>query len=177
MPVSIEQREEDLRWYAIRANPQQEERAAGTLRAWGVETFSPRLKEGRRNQFTGAMTYFGRPMFPGYIFARFDADRLLSKVWYTRGVNHVVGFGGSPAPIDDEVIELMQLRVGDDGFVRLGDELRRGDKIVITDGALKNFVGVFERGLKGNERVMVLLDAVSYQGRLSVERAAVKKAA
>jgi transcriptional antiterminator RfaH len=175
--MGIEQREEDPRWYAIRTNPQQEERAAGTLKAWGVETFSPRLKEGRRNQFTGALTCSGRPMFTGYIFARFDAERLLSKVWYTRGVNHVVGFGGNPAPIDDEVIELLRLRVGEDGFVKMGDEPQRGDNIVITDGPLKNFVGVFERSLKGSERIMVLLDAVSYQSRLSVERESVKKAA
>jgi transcriptional antiterminator RfaH len=176
-PLSIEQRAEDLRWYAVRANPQQEERAAGNLDAWGVETFSPRLKKGRRNEFTGVVTYFSKPMFPGYLFARFDAERLLHKVWYTRGVHSVIGFGGSPAPIDDEVLELLQAQVGEDGYVRLGDELNPGDKIVVTQGPLKNFVGVFERRMKGSERVMMLLDTVNYHGRLVVESDAVKKAA
>lgn len=175
--MKTEQREEGPRWYAVRANPQQEERAAANLCAWGVEAFSPRLKQGRRNEFTGATTYVGRPMFPGYIFARFDAASLLAKVWYTRGVQSVVGFGASPSPIDDGVIELLQSQVGEDGFVRLGGELRQGDKIVITEGPLKDFVGVFERGLKGSDRVMVLLDTVSYQGRMTVERDAVKRAA
>ena len=175
--MNIEQREEIPLWYAVRANPQQEERANDNLRAWGVETFSPRLRQGRRNQFTGATTFFGKPMFPGYIFARFDAARLLHKVWYTRGVHSVISFGGSASPIDDEVIDLLRAQVGEDGFVQLGDELKRGDKIVVTDGPLKNFVGVFERRMKGSERVMVLLDTVSYQGRLAVERNTVKKAA
>nr|QEO74513.1 hypothetical protein [uncultured bacterium] len=116
-------------------------------------------------------------MFPGYIFARFDADRLLHKVWYTRGVHSVIGFGGSPSPIADEVINLLQTQVGEDGYIKLGDDLKRGDKIVVTEGPLKNFVGVFERRMQGSERVMVLLDTVSYQGRLAVESDAVKKAA
>lgn len=175
--MSIEQRAEDLRWYAIRSHPQQEERATVNLEAWGVETFSPRLKKGRRNEFTGVTTYFSKPMFTGYIFARFDADRLLHKVWYTRGVQSVISFGGSPAPIADEVIELLQAQVSEDGYIRLGEELKHGDKIIVTEGPLKNFVGVFERRMKGSERVMVLLDTVSFQGRLAVESDAVKKAA
>ena len=175
--MSIEQRAESPCWYAIRVNPQQEERANGNLTAWGVESFSPRLKKGRRNEFTGITTYFSKPMFPGYIFARFDADRLLHKVWYTRGVHSVIGFGGSPSPVADEVIDLLQTQVGEDGYVKLGDDLKRGDKIVVTEGPLKNFVGVFERRMKGSERVMVLLDTVSYQGRLAIESDAVKKAA
>ena len=175
--MNIEQREETPLWYAVRALPQQEERAAANLRAWAIETFSPKLRQGRRNQFTGATTYFSKPMFSGYIFARFDAARLLHKVWYTRGVHSVIGFGGSASPIDDEVINLLQSQVGEDGFVRLGDDLKHGDKVVVTDGPLKNFVGVFERRMKGSERVMVLLDTVSYQGRLAVEKEAVKKAA
>lgn len=163
-------------WYVIRANPRQEERVTSNLCAWGVENFYPRLREGRRNQYTGAMTYFSKPMFPGYLFARFDADLLLSKIWYTRGVNSVVGFGGLPAPVDDEVIELLKSQVGQDGFIKLDGELRRGDKVFITDGPLKNFAGVFESRLKGSDRVMVLLNTVSYQGRLLVESSAVKKA-
>lgn len=175
--MSIEHRAESPCWYAIRVNPQQEERANANLEAWGVESFSPRLKKGRRNEFTGVTTYYSKPMFPGYIFARFDAERLLHKVWYTRGVHSVVGFGESPSPIADDVIDLLQAQVGEDGYVKLGVELKRGDKIVVTEGPLKNFVGVFERRMKGSERVMVLLDMVSYQGRLAVDSDAVRKAA
>lgn len=175
--MNIEQIEETRLWYALRANPWQEERAAYNLEAWGVETFSPRLRQGRRNQFTGITTYFGKPMFPGYIFARFDAGRLLHKVWYTRGVHSVLGFGLNPTPIDDEVIALLQAQVSEDGFVHPGGELKRGDKVVITEGALKNFAGVFERRMKGSERVMVLLDTINYRIRLTVDRDAMARAA
>ncbi len=175
--MNAELMEEGLRWYAIYTNPKQEERASSNLEAWGVRTFSPRLREGRRNQFTGAMTYVGKPMFPRYIFAQFDAAELLHKIWYTRGVDSVLSFGGNPVSIDDEIIALLQARVGEDGYVGLGEQFKPGDKVIITDGPLKNFAGVFERNLKDSERVMVLLTAISYQGRLCVEKDLVKKVA
>ena len=162
-------------WYAIHTNPKQEDRAHGNLLAWGVESFNPRLREGRRNQFTSAVTYYSKPMFPRYIFARFDAEKLLSKVWYTRGVKNVVGFGEGPSPIPDEVIEMLRAQVSADGYVKLCDEYKRGDELVITAGPLKNFRGVFERHAKDSERVLLLLDTVSYQGCLSVESDVVRR--
>jgi transcriptional antiterminator RfaH len=175
--VSAKQIEEVSHWYAVHTNPKQEDRAYTNLESWGVHAFSPRLRDGRRNQFTGAVTYFSKPMFPRYIFAKFDAAKQLHKIWYTRGVHSVVCFGGSPVLIEDEIMALLQSRVGADGYVGLGEELKSGDKVVITDGPLKDFSGVFERDMKDSERVMVLLTAISYQGRLCVERALVRKVA
>jgi transcriptional antiterminator RfaH len=162
-------------WYAVHTNARQEDRAYGNLLAWGVESFSPRLREGRRNQFNGAVTYYSKPMFPRYIFARFDAEQMLSKVSYTRGVHSVVGFGGGPSPIPDEVIEVLRAQVGADGYVKLCDEFKRGDELVITSGLLKNFRGVFERHARDSERVLLLLDTVNFQGRLSVGCDAVRR--
>ncbi|HEX8560145.1 MAG TPA: transcription termination/antitermination NusG family protein [Pyrinomonadaceae bacterium] len=175
--MKTELREDGACWYAIQTHLKQEDRAYCNLAAWGLRAFSPRLREGRRNQFTGAVTYFSKPMFSRYIFARFDAASLLHKICYTRGVKNVVCFGGSPVPIDDEVIAMLQARVGADGYVKLGEELKHGDRIVITGGPLKDFAGVFERGMKDSERVMVLLTTISYQGSFSVGKEMVRKVA
>lgn len=56
-------------------------------------------------------------------------------------------------------------RVGEDGFVQFDEELKRGDKVVIRDGPLTNLVGVFDRELEDGNRVLMLLTAISYQGR------------
>jgi transcriptional antiterminator RfaH len=162
-------------WYAIHAKPKQEERAAANLIAWNVETFYPRLKESRRNQFTGQPTQLIKPLFPGYIFANFDAATMLHKVWFTRGVHNVVSFGGGPAPVSDDIISLIRSQVGADGFVKLGGELNVGDEVRIKHGALQNFVGVFERRINATNRVMLLLRTVNYQGRVEVDRALVEK--
>jgi transcriptional antiterminator RfaH len=166
---------ETPRWYAVQTHALQEARAAENLTAWGVETFSPKFKERRSNPFTGRPIYFTRSLFPKYLFARFDAGRMLRKVWFTRGVSKVVGFGDGPSPVEDEIIGLIKSRVGEDGFVQFNEELKRGDKVVICDGPLANLVGVFERDIEEGDRVLMLLTAISYQGHVTIERELLKK--
>lgn len=163
------------RWYAIHTKARQEDRADSNLRAWQVKTFAPKIKERRCNEYSGKVSYLVKPLFPGYIFARFKLDDLLHKIQFTRGVNNVVAVGGKPAPIDDEVMEVMLSREGADGFVHIGEELRPGDKVIIKQGILRNFVGIFQGHHKDEERVSILLETVSYQNRLIIERGAVKK--
>ena len=162
-------------WYAIQTKSKQEDRADSNLKAWRVKTFAPKIKERRYNEYSGKVSYLVRPLFPGYIFARFKVDELLHKVKFTRGVNNVVSVGGKPAPIDDEVIEIMLAREGTDGLVHIGEELRPGDKVVVKNGPLRDFVGIFEGYHNDEERVSILLEMVTYQSRLVVDREAVRK--
>jgi transcriptional antiterminator RfaH len=163
-------------WYVIHTNPKQEDRALCNLRAWNVETFSPKVCEHRYNKYVGAATYTVKPLFPRYIFARFVARQMLHKVSFTRGVNCVVNFGGGPTPVDDEIIELIQMQTDAGGFTRIGEELRLGDKVVIKDGPLKNFAGIFEREVKHTDRVILLLSTISYQSHVIIERELIRKA-
>jgi transcription elongation factor/antiterminator RfaH len=162
-------------WYVIHTNPRQEDRADSNLRGWNVETFAPRMRQPRFNQYTGGSNYITKPLFAGYIFARFELEELFHKVRFTRGVHSLVGFGEGPVAIDDEVISFMQSRVGKDGFVKIGDDLQPGDPVVVKEGLLKNLTGIFERDVKESERVMVLLDLVSYQAHVELERKVLKK--
>ena len=162
-------------WYAIYTNPNQEVRAESNLRAWGLETFNPKIKAVRRNPFTDAPNYVTKPLFPRYVFARFNAASLLHKVWFTRGVHSVVTFDESPARVDDEIIALLRAQEGEDGFVRLGDDFKYGDKVRIESGSFKDLVGILDRDIKDNERVMLLLTSLSYQGRVEIEKERVRK--
>jgi transcriptional antiterminator RfaH len=160
-------------WYAIHTHPRQELRAESNLRAWNVETFAPRIKDCR--YYNGVLVQMAKPLFPRYIFARFKVEDLMHKVSFTRGVNCVVNFGGNPAPVDDQIIDLIKMRVGNDGFISWGETFEAGDVVRIKDGPLKNFMGVFERELKQKNRVMLLLTAINYQSHLEIERQLVQK--
>jgi len=157
-------------WFAIYTNGKQEVRAFHNLQAWGLECFNPMIKEYRRNQFSGLGSYVSRPLFARYVFARFNPSTLLHKVTFTRGVQRVVSFDGKPTPIEDELIEFLKARVGDDGFIGLGSPLKMGDKVRIRDGPWKALEGVVERNVKPTERVMLLLTAIQFQGRLMIEQ-------
>lgn len=164
------------RWYVVHTKPKQEDRANDNLRAWGVETLYPKFRLSRRNEFTGVPSYIAQPLFKQYIFAKFNAHKQLPKIWFTRGVHNVVSFGGSPAWVDDTIIQIIHARIDENGFIRSKDELKRGDKVVVKAGPLRNFMGVFEREVKANQRIIVLLTAINYQGRLVVSRDLVERA-
>ncbi|HYW70682.1 MAG TPA: transcription termination/antitermination NusG family protein [Pyrinomonadaceae bacterium] len=164
---------DNLNWYAVHTHPREETRAAYNLRAWQVETFDPKIRKCRLNPFTGAAIYESKPLFPRYIFARFDV-RLLSKVCFTRGVHRVVSFGLSPAPVDDEIIAFIKSQIRQDGFIELGHGLKSGEDVMIMDGPLKGLIGIFEREMNGADRAMVLLKAISYQGSIVIEKSRLK---
>src|SRR5687767_2301626 len=144
-------------WYVIHTKPKQEARADSNLAAWDVETFNPKVKEWRRNNFTGKLSLVVNSLFTNYIFARFRADSLLHKVCFTRGVHRVVSFGDAPKAVDDEIIALIHSREDADGFVRTEDELVEGDRVIVKDGPLKDFVGVFQKEMGAADRVVLLL--------------------
>lgn len=167
--------EDNARWYVIYTKPNDQERADYNLRAWGVETFNPKMRQVRYNEFTDKPTYTTKPLFPRYLFARFDADLLLHKIYFTRGVSTVVNFGEGPVTVEDEIIELMRSQVGADGMVKPANELKTGDQVMIKEGPLKNLVGLFEGHGKEADRVKVLLTTLNYQGSIVIEREFLKK--
>ena len=173
--MSVEKLYPAASWYVIRTVARQEERAIKNLTAWRVETFLPKLRVRRLNPFTGATMYAAAAMFPQYAFARFDASKLLHQVCYTRGVRSVVRIGGVPARVDDSIIELIQSQIEADGFVQIKDDLKVGDRVKIMDGALNNFIGVFDYRIDNTERVAILLTSVSYQPRIVIEREFLEK--
>jgi transcriptional antiterminator RfaH len=175
--MGVETWADSRQWYLLYTNAKQEERANENLTAWGVETMHAKLRTRRYNEFTGAPTYITQPLFPRYIFAKFNALEQLSKVRFTRGIQSVVCFGESLATVDQDIIDIIRARIDENGFVKTNHELKPGDKVVISAGPLKNLIGIFEREVKGSDRITILLTAIGFQGHLMVERDLVKRAA
>jgi transcriptional antiterminator RfaH len=161
-------------WYAIHTHPKQENRAESNLQAWNVKTFLPRIQEARFNEFTGKSTYTIKSLFPGYLFARFAVNSQLQKIRYTRGVHSIVCIGDTPASIDDQVIEIIAAQRDSEGFIKIGDVLRPGGRVLIQAGPFRGLTGIFERETKDTDRIKILLDAVSYQVHIEVERSLVR---
>lgn len=166
---------DSLSWYVVHTRPKQEDRTSTNLRTWGIDTLAPKLRVNKFNEFTGKLTHIVKPLFPGYIFSRFAYNKTFHRVRYTRGVNSLVSFNNQPVPVADEIIELVQLQIGGDGFVKTMDELKPGDEVVINNGRFKNFYGVFERGMRDSDRVRILLNTVTFQTHIVVDRACVSK--
>jgi transcription elongation factor/antiterminator RfaH len=166
--MAIEKWEKRVLWYAVHTKPRQEDIAEASLHELGLQTFSPRLKE--RKIVRGVRQDVVKPLFPGYIFTKFRCDQWLRAVKYARGVRRVVGAGDVPTPVDEEIVHIIHSRMKG-GYVMIEPPpLRPGDAVVVEEGPLRGFVGIFERQMKGSERVVVLLNTIKFQARVILER-------
>lgn len=149
-------------WYVVHTHPRQEDRAIRNLLLWGIELL-PLWVRAPRN--------VGRfePLFPGYVFAKFDIPCMLRNVRFTRGVHSVVSFGGKPAPVHDDIIAICRSRIGQDGYVQITPKFQVNEPVVIQSGPFKGMTAVFEKEMPGRQRVSVLLRALSWQARVELD--------
>ena len=162
-----------MNWYAVYTKPKSEEIVSQKLRQTGIEVYNPklRLKKYIRNQYREVI----EPLFPCYIFGRFETAKYHWMITYTRGVKKIVGDKTNPWPVSEEVIDFIRCQE-QDGFISMRyEDIREGDIVRIAEGPLSGLTGIFKRVIKGTERVILLLNAIEYQARAIVERASLIK--
>jgi transcriptional antiterminator RfaH len=165
-------------WYVVQTKPKQEARAEDNLSAWGVETFLPRIRGRVRGLSPSTLATRVVPMFPSYLFVRFELEGMGQKVRYTRGVTKILGIESRPTAVDDGLVQVIRDRVGDDGCVKLvPPQLRPGDRVRITAGPLCDLIGIFDSTSSASARVSLLLLAINGQMRVTVDAALVEKLA
>ena len=162
-------------WYVIQTKPKKEEEAKSYLSTKGVEVFNPLmetflLRNGRMNKEL-------KPLFPNYIFGKFDLDLNYPLVRWARGVKKVLGFGEYPTPVSEEAVEIIKERTDTHGIVRLRCHYETNDLIRIKSGPLKDLLGIFESWISDSERVRILLNLVGYQPVVEMHYSMIEKVA
>lgn len=157
-------------WYALYTKPSHEEAVASLLRKAGFEVLNPkiRLRKPRRGKYEDVT----EPLFPCYIFARFDAEEDLRTMKFTRGVRYIVG-RDMPVKVPEELIAAIAERLESGVMVPLQETFASGDRVVVREGPFANLIGVFERKVSGKERAMVLLDVLNC--RIDIDTIAIRK--
>ena len=105
------------------------------------------------------------PLFPGYVFCRFDPQRIL-PILMTPGVLGVVGFGKVPAPIEEGEIDAIRAVIEAGLPAQPWPFTREGDEVSIIDGPLRGVHGIVNR-LKNNQQL--ILSVAMLQRSVSVE--------
>jgi transcriptional antiterminator RfaH len=154
-------------WFAVQTKQYRESQAASNIKRLGLEVLLPQMK--REKMEYGNRKTTVKPLFPGYLFARFRPSSHLHSIQYARGVNRVVCAGQLPLPVGDEVVSVIQSRVDQDGYL-VRPSLHKGDEVVVNDGPLQGLIGVFEQELPDGERIVILLKAVEYQARVLIDK-------
>ncbi len=158
------------RWFAVYTKPRQEEIAEQNLCRQGFDCYWPRI---RREQIRrGKRVQLIEAMFPRYLFVRFHPGQdNISSIRYTKGVSRLVGFGGEPARVPDEIIRILQESSTDPSglYIELLPEPKQGEMVSVVDGALAGLQGIFVEKC-GEERVIILLNIIGEQNRVALRR-------
>jgi len=154
-------------WYAVHTKTHCEASACASLDRHGVEVFLPMLRE--RKLVHGKYRQTTSPLFPRYLFARFDVATQFRAVSYARGVKNIVTFGGGPSMVDESIIHAIRSQLTE-GVVELPeDRFSPGQVVRILNGPLCGLEAVFEKKLDGTSRAVLLLKAISFQARVILE--------
>jgi len=128
-----------LPWFAIQVRTRHEIGIAHYLHARGYQQFLPLYKS--RRTWSDRIKEVQAPLFPGYLFCRFDPfDRL--PILKAPGVVQIVGNGRSPAPVCDAEIAALQKMVASGLPNEPWPFLRTGDKVQIEAGPLRGLEGI-----------------------------------
>ncbi len=154
-------------WFVINTKPKKEFQVEKLFIAGGIKIYNPKYNDEN----------IIKPFFSGYEFVWFDYPAQYQLVKYTRGVKKLVGNSEWPISIPESIIQQIKAREVN-GLIELnkyGEEPDLGDEIEVMTGPWKGFRGVFERQLTEKDRVVILLDCVSYHGQLIIEKKKLKK--
>jgi transcriptional antiterminator RfaH len=156
-------------WFCVRAQQKREHFAAANLRRYlGLDVFNPRFRY--RKATRRGMVWTPEPVFPGYVFARFDLATCLERVKYTAGVSSLVRFGDKTPVINDEVISDLRTRFPPDEMQELDDTIEERQEVTIAFGKFAGLTARVLRTLSASRRVQVLLDFLGYTAKLDLPR-------
>jgi transcription antitermination factor NusG len=150
-------------WYGIRTRSNHENIAATVLRGKGYKPYLPVYRARRRRLERVIESEY--PLFPGYVFCRFDAKKRL-PILMTTGVVSIVGFGSEPAPIPEDEIEAVRVVLRSGLRAEPCAYLREGQRVRITHGSLEGLEGTL---VKKKNEVRMVISVTMLQRSISVE--------
>src|SRR5271170_7915046 len=152
----------NVEWYLVRTKPGKERWVRDQLATLLPEVFVPLLEA--RTPRWGKLVWSIAPLFPCYIFARFDLQAHYFDVKYLAGVQGLVSAGNDPLSVPHVVVDEIKRR-GVNGVVKIEEKaFGNGERVRVVDGPFRGFEAIFERYLSGAERVAILLSALEAQG-------------
>jgi len=159
-------------WFALQVRTRHESGVANYLHGQGYESFLPLYKCRRR--WSDRVKEVQTPLFPGYLFCRFDPrDRL--PVMKTPGVMQIVGVNRVPVPVDEVEISAIQTLVMSGIPNQPWPFLQVGERVRIESGSLCGFEGIL-MDFKGTHRLVLSITLLQRSVSVEIDSAFVSSA-
>ncbi|OOE85221.1 transcriptional activator RfaH [Salinivibrio sp. PR6] len=154
-------------WYLLYCKRAEQQRAEQNLKRQGVDCYYPtvtveKLRRGKCQQVE-------EPLFPNYVFARFDPDLVqYTSVRSTRGVVDFVRQGAYPVKVDLALIQqLMTMEDCDEQRDALYQGFKPGQSVMIEQGQFAGTEAIFKEK-DGEKRCILLINILSKQTELCI---------
>ena len=143
----------------------------------GAEAYLPMAKIPKQILRTGQAQF--EPVFPGYLFVRFDLTTQMLALRRLHAFHSLVCFDGRPAFVEQKWIDDLKRRERGRGYINLHtpkEPFQANESVRVVDGPFSGHRGLFVRNLDGAQRVCILLDILRTGVRLELPLYAVAAA-
>jgi len=162
----MESEDSEMHWHALFVRSRHEKSVYAQLDAKSEQVFLPLYRS--KHRWADRWKLVDLPLFPGYVFCRFDSARR-SSVLATSGVIDLVRVGSQPATIDESEIEAIQRVVKSPLMAEPHADLVRGEKVMMSDGPLKGLTGTLMEVRKGL-RLVVSVELLRRSVLIEIDR-------
>jgi transcription antitermination factor NusG len=154
---------EPFPWYAIRTRSNFERFTVRALENKGFSPYLPTYSSKRR--WSDRVVVSDLPLFPGYVFCRFNQLNRLPILTST-GVVSVIGYGNDPAPIADSEIDAVHAVLRSSLATEPCPFLREGQRVRVMRGSMTGVEGIL---VKKKSDFRLVVSIVMLQRSISVE--------
>jgi transcription antitermination factor NusG len=154
-------------WYALQVRSRKENYVASQIQGKGLECLLPTYKSIR--QWSDRKKELEQPLFPGYLFCRFDFQQRRPLVTIP-GVLQILGNGRVAVPVAEEEITALRLAVSSGMPKQPWPYLEVGQRVRVNYGTLAGLEGILVN-VKGNHRVVLSVTLLQRSVALEVETA------
>lgn len=153
------EKKNDFQWYALYTKSRAEKKVYDQLKGMGIEVYLPLKKEQR--QWSDRKKWVEVPVINSYIFVKISPSQY-RDVFNARGVVAYVSHKGKAVAIPEREIEAMRRTVENKlSFTVETDNLKKGEKVTITSGPLKNIEGEVEE-IQGTKKLYLRISHIGY---------------
>jgi transcription antitermination factor NusG len=151
-------------WYVLKIRTGGERGAVAALRYRGFAPYCPTKREHR--YYSDRTKIVDAPVFPGYLFCEFDAQRKLPII-SSVGVEYILGAADGPIPVPEE--EVINIRRMIDAGAFAGPSFMPGQRVRVTRGPLKGVEGMLVRDANG-DRLVVSIELLHQCASLHIDQ-------
>lgn len=162
-------------WYCLHTKPQKEAQVAAFCRDnLQLETYFPKLRQYKTIRRVRKLVT--SPLFPRYLFCRFDPSVSYRAVRYAPETLDIVHLGEKPAVVQNGLIDDLRSWAGEAfDIINIRSPLNPGDQVEITSGPMRGLSATILHSQDDRDRVAILLSILQHGAQLTISRSQIRR--